>query len=59
MAIPSPLTPLNLLNPLNPHAGGVSNGDTTPFEPFESGPRSGPLHFHFKKNKMVGMKILQ
>jgi hypothetical protein len=29
-AIPSPLNPLNLLNPVNPHAHqGVSNGDTT------------------------------
>ena len=24
-----PLNPLNLMNPLNPHAAGVSKGDTT------------------------------
>ena len=28
-AIPPPLNPLNLMNPLNPHAIGVSKGDTT------------------------------
>ena len=32
-AIPSPLNPLNLLNPLDSHAGGVSNGDTTTLPP--------------------------
>ena len=32
-AIPHPLNPVNLLNPLNPHAAGVSNGDTTTLGP--------------------------
>ena len=30
-----------------------------PFPPSEPRAAEGPLHFHFKKNKMVGMKILQ